>query len=73
MTATILSEEEALGQFRALVATYPSHRAFARLHKIDISYLSNMLAGINRLSPRALAMIHCERAIVHCPKENGDE
>jgi len=65
---TILTEEEALEQFRALVATHPSQRAFARLHKMDIGYLNTMLTGINRLSPKALAMIHCERAIVHCPE-----
>jgi len=70
VTVTILTEEEALAQFRTLVATFPSQRAFARLYKMDVGYLNTMLTGINRLSPKALAMIHCERAIVSCPEEH---
>lgn len=67
---TTLTEQEALEQFRALVATYPSHYAFAKDYQVDPGYLSRMLTGVHRLTPKALALIDCTRAIVRHTQES---
>ena len=69
VTTHILTEQEALAQFRTLVATYPSHYAFAKDYQVDPGYLSRMLTGFHRLTPRALKMIGCTRVIVRHTQE----